>query len=69
MHGDVNGRTLAKPARELVRRAQALAAQLLQRGVVRHLEIMSLDLLNNGLTALASIGAVFKDKRFVWGGG
>lgn len=65
IEGDVNGRTLAKPARELAKNTQALTAQLLQRGVVKHLEIMSLDLVNNGLNALASMGAVYRDKRWV----
>ena len=63
INGDVNGRTLAKPAKELVKNAQILAKQLIQKGVVKHCEIMSLDLLNNGLSALASMGALFKDKR------
>ena len=64
IHGDVHGRILAKPAKELVKNAQGLAKQFVLKGAIKHCEIMSLDLLNNGLTALANMGALFKDKRY-----
>jgi len=60
---DVHGRPLAVKPRVLVLGAQRLSLNLLQDSVVRHYEILSLDILNNGLTALKGMGAMYADRR------
>ncbi len=62
---DVNGRPLPKKQPALARDAQQLAVRLLQENVVKHYEILSLDIISNGLSVLADLGAVYRDKRSV----
>jgi len=57
------GKPLAKTQKTLVREAQMLTARLLQEGVVKHLEMLSLDMMNNGLHALLHMGGVCKERR------
>jgi glycerone phosphate O-acyltransferase len=62
-HPNVAGKPLAKTQKTLVKEAQMLTARLLQEGVVRHYEMLSLDMMNNGLHALFHMGAVSKERR------
>lgn len=62
---DVNGRPLPKKQPVLARDAQQLGIRLLQENLVKHYEILSLDIISNGLTVLADLGAVYRDKRSV----
>ena len=61
--GDKHGRPLPKKPKQIAQDAQKLGIALIQEGVVKHYEVLSLDLLSNGLAALADIGVMYKDKR------
>ena len=65
MHNDAHGKPLAKPPKVIAKEAQILGSRLLRDGLIRHLEVLSLDLINNGLHALYHMDAVRKEKRFV----
>ena len=65
MHNDAHGKPLAKPPKAIAKEAQILASRLLRDGLIRHLEVLSLDLINNGLLALHHMDAARKEKRFV----
>ena len=60
---DVHGRPLPKRPKDIAKDAQRLGIKLLQENLIKHLEVVSLDLLGNGLSALADMGCMFKDKR------
>lgn len=60
---DVHGRPLAVKPRVLVLGAQRLSLSLLKDSVIRHYEALSLDILNNGLSALKEMNAMYADKR------
>uniref|UniRef100_A0A0B6ZSK3 Phospholipid/glycerol acyltransferase domain-containing protein n=2 Tax=Arion vulgaris TaxID=1028688 RepID=A0A0B6ZSK3_9EUPU len=62
-HPNVAGKPLAKTQKMLVKEAQMLTARLLQEGVVRHYEMLSLDMMNNGLQALFYMGGISKERR------
>ncbi|RUS83045.1 hypothetical protein EGW08_009184 [Elysia chlorotica] len=62
-HPNVAGKPLAKTQKNLVKEAQMLTARLLQEGVVKHYEMLSLDLMGNGLHALFAMGGVSKERR------
>jgi len=61
---DVHGRALPKRPKDLSRNIQSLAIRLIEEGVLRHYEVLSMDLISNGLTALSDMKAMFKDKRY-----
>lgn len=65
LHNDVHGKPTAKPAKVITKEAQMLSARLLREGALKQLEVLSLDILNNGLHSLYSLGAVAKEKRCV----
>jgi glycerone phosphate O-acyltransferase len=56
-------RPIAKQYKHIIKESQALVTRLLQEGVVKHFEMLSLDLLSNGLNAIIEMGAVTKEKR------
>ena len=60
---DTHGRPLAKKPKLIARDAQTLAVRLLQDGVIKHYEVLSLDTLGNGLASLTAMGAMYRDKR------
>lgn len=60
---DVHGRPLPKRAKDLTKDVQKLAIRLLEENAVKHYEILSLDLINNGILMLMDIGTMYKDKR------
>lgn len=60
---DVHGRTLPKRPGVLARDAQQLGVALLRDGVLQCYEALSLDLLTNGINALARMKAMHRDKR------
>lgn len=62
---DVSGRPLPKKQPALARDAQQLAVRLLQENIIKHYEILSLDIISNSLTSLADIGAIYRDKRWI----
>ncbi|XP_059144177.1 dihydroxyacetone phosphate acyltransferase-like [Physella acuta] len=62
-HPNIAGKPLAKTQKMLVKEAQMLTARLLQEGVVKHYEILSLDMMNNGLHALFHMGGISKERR------
>ena len=62
-HPNVAGKPLAKTQKNLVKEAQMLTARLLQEGVVKHYEMLSLDMMGNGLHALFAMGGVSKERR------
>ncbi|KAK6997966.1 dihydroxyacetone phosphate acyltransferase [Biomphalaria glabrata] len=63
-HPNVAGKPLAKTQKTVVKETQMLTARLLQEGVIKqHYEILSLDMMNNGLQALFHMGAVIKERR------
>ncbi len=57
------GRKLAKQSKDIVKKCQNFAAQLLEEGLIKNPEVLSLDLISNGLSALTDMGGFFKDKR------
>ncbi|KAK3093246.1 hypothetical protein FSP39_013175 [Pinctada imbricata] len=63
LHTDANNKPVAKPPKTIAKDAQMLAARLLRDGHIRNLEVLSLDILNNGLHALYHMGAARKEKR------
>ncbi|XP_060070929.1 dihydroxyacetone phosphate acyltransferase-like [Ylistrum balloti] len=63
LHTDVHGKPKAKTPKVIAKEAQMLSARLLRDGAVKHLEVLSLDILNNGLHALFHMNAVSKEKR------
>ncbi|GAB1607511.1 glycerol-3-phosphate acyltransferase 1, mitochondrial-like [Argonauta hians] len=58
-----HGKLLAKPIQMLAKEAQMVAARLLREQLIKHPEILSLNLLNNGLMTLFNMGALHKEKR------
>ncbi|XP_064623219.1 dihydroxyacetone phosphate acyltransferase-like [Lineus longissimus] len=56
-------RPIAKQYKHILKESQALVTRLLQEGVVKHFEMLSLDMLGNGLNAIIEMGAVTKQKR------
>jgi glycerone phosphate O-acyltransferase len=60
---DIHNKPIAKPPKVISREAQMVGARLLRDGCIRNLEVLSLDLLNNGLHAMFHMGAVKKEKR------
>lgn len=58
-----HGRPLAKQPKLIAKDAQQLAVRLLQDGVIKHYEALSLDILGNGLNAMTALQAMYKDKR------
>ncbi|XP_063426368.1 dihydroxyacetone phosphate acyltransferase-like [Mytilus trossulus] len=63
MHNDAHGKPLAKPPKSITKESQILGSRLLREGQIRHLEVLSLDLLSNGINSLHQMGAVRKEKR------
>ncbi|KAI0215209.1 hypothetical protein LSAT2_032715 [Lamellibrachia satsuma] len=61
--GDIQGKPLPRKPKNFTKEAQKVALRLLQENVIRHYEILSLDLLGNGLLALVEMGCMYKDKR------
>ena len=64
LHTDMNNKPVAKPPKVIAKDAQMIAARLLRDGSIRNLEVLSLDILSNGLHALLHMGAVRKEKRY-----
>lgn len=64
--GDIQGKPLPRKPKNFTKEAQKVALRLLQENVIRHYEILSLDLLGNGLLALVEMGCMYKDKRYVY---
>lgn len=62
-HFDNHGKPLAKPPKVIAKEAQAVSARLLREGAFRNMEVLSLDILSNGLHALYHMGVVSKEKR------
>lgn len=60
---DVHNKPIAKPTKTISREAQSLGARLLRERCIRNLEVLSLDLLGNGIHALMHMGAVKKERR------
>lgn len=60
---DVHGRPLPKRPKDLTKDVQRLAIRLLEESAVKHYEILSLDLINNGILMLMDLGTMYKDKR------
>ena len=60
----MNGKPLARPPKVMAKEAQLLSAQLLRDGIIKHHEVLSLDMMNNALLALYNMGAVKKEKRY-----
>ena len=60
---EVGSRPLPKKPKELIKEAQQLAVTLVQEGVIKNYEILSLDMLGNALTSFIDMGAVTKSKR------
>ena len=65
LNGDVHGRPLPKQPKAIAKDAQTLATRLLQDGVLKHHEVLSLDMLGNALNALVDLKTMHKDKRCV----
>ncbi|KAK3576754.1 hypothetical protein CHS0354_014567 [Potamilus streckersoni] len=63
MQTGAHGKPLAKPPKVITKEAQNLSATLLRMGAFKHMEVLSLDMMNNGLQSLYHMGAVQKDKR------
>lgn len=63
MHNDAHGKPLAKPPKSIAKESQILGSRLLREGNIKHLEVLSLDLLSNGIHALYHMGAARKEKR------
>ena len=61
--GDIQGKPLPRKPKNFSKEAQKVAVRLLQENVIRHYEILSLDLLGNGLLALVEMGCMYKDRR------
>lgn len=61
---DVHGRPLPKRPKDLTKDVQRLAIRLLEESAVKHYEILSLDLINNGILMLMDLGTMYKDKRY-----
>jgi glycerone phosphate O-acyltransferase len=60
---DVHGRALPKRPKEMARNVQQLSIRLLEDGATRHYEILSMDLIGNGLSMLADLRTLYTDKR------
>ena len=58
-----HGKPLVKLPKAITKEAQSLSAQLLRDGRLKQMEVLSLDMMNNSLHALYSLGAVHKEKR------
>ena len=65
MQSGAHGKPLVKLPKTIAKEAQMLSARLLREGAVKHMEILSLDMMNNSLHALYHLGAVHKEKRYV----
>lgn len=63
MQSGSHGKPLVKLPKTIAKDAQALSARLLREGAVKHMEILSLDMMSNSLHALYHLGAVHKEKR------
>ena len=63
MQSGSHGKPLVKLPKAIAKEAQMLSARLLREGVVKHMEILSLDMMTNSLHALYHLGAVHKEKR------
>jgi hypothetical protein len=59
----VHGRALPKRPKEMARNVQQLSIRLLEDGATRHYEILSMDLIGNGLSMLADLRTLYTDKR------
>jgi len=60
---DVHGRALPKRPKDLSQDIQQFAMRLLEENLVRHYEILSMDLIGNALAMLADLKTLYKDKR------
>ena len=60
---EMNGKPCAKRYDEVTRDVQRLIIRLLQEGVVKHYEMLSLNMLGNGFMAITEMGAVRKERR------
>lgn len=60
---DVHGRPLPKKPKLIALDAQRLAIRLIQESIIKHFEVLSLDIIGNGLNALTQLKAMFRDKR------
>ena len=58
---DIHGRPLPKKPKEIAKEAQNLGIRLVQENVLRHYEVLSLDLLGNALSSLNDFGAMYRD--------
>ena len=65
MQSGSHGKPLVKLPKTIAKDAQSLSAKLLREDAVKHMEILSLDMMNNSLHALYHLGAVHKEKRSV----
>ncbi|XP_064601492.1 dihydroxyacetone phosphate acyltransferase-like [Liolophura sinensis] len=63
MTRDPHGKPVPKEAKTLCKEAQALSARLLREGIVKHQEILSLDMMNNGIKSFLKLGALAKETR------
>ena len=63
MQTGAHGKPLAKVPKTIAKDAQSLSARLLRDGYIKHMEVLSLDMMNNALHALYHLGAVTKEKR------
>ncbi|ESO96500.1 hypothetical protein LOTGIDRAFT_159917 [Lottia gigantea] len=63
MDPNVHGKPLSKPPKSIIKDAQSLSARLITEGVIRHYEVLSLDMMNNALNSFYFMGAVRKEKR------
>ena len=63
MQSGSHGKPLVKLPKAISKEAQMLSARLLREGAVKHMEILSLDMMTNSLHALYHLGAVHKEKR------
>lgn len=60
---DIHGRPLPRRPKDLTKDVQRLSVRLLEESAVKHFEILSLDLINNGILMLMDVGAMYQDKR------
>ena len=60
---DATGRSLPKKPKPLAYEAQRMVFTLVEDGTLKHMEVLSMDLLNNALISLVNMNAIFKDKR------
>ena len=65
LQSDSHGRPLARKAKLIAKDAQQLGVRLLQDAIIKHYEVLSLDILGNGLNAISLMKAMYKDKRLI----